>query len=415
MQKHKPPLKRTEWAERHVEEFVSLPLISEFVFRSPQTIDGTQREVADLLVAHGDIAILISQKCQEDPTSRNLTRTISWACKEAKKAVSQLRGALRTAKGKAVWCTHPRRGRVEFPNGLPNINHGIVLIEVHIPVDLQSEAADLPLEFQGTPITYLSVNDFLNLASELRTTPELLQYLTERHALSASGRRIIGDEKTLFEFYLLNDGSLPQSTSRADARKVVDAQRDRLRRILKAKLQSDKYSGLLEHVADQLATRNPDYAAGISPPILAKFDPPTDRTTYLEMQGVLANLRLRERAELGQSFHGVIEKLRGEPDGLVYMAAHLDSHQEWVFVFGSCKNMDRGVVLERTELLVRAAMAQYGKKRSLAVVDRDGLSYEVLFARMASCSTLAEREAGERLFGHLRMADKAISLVPNTR
>jgi hypothetical protein len=35
------------------------------------------------------------------------------------------------------------------------------------PVDLQPDADDLPLSCGGTPITYLSVNDFLNLAVEL--------------------------------------------------------------------------------------------------------------------------------------------------------------------------------------------------------------------------------------------------------
>jgi hypothetical protein len=58
-------LRRTEWAERNVEEFLSLPLISEFVFGSPQTLDGTQREVADLLVAHGNIGILICRNVRK--------------------------------------------------------------------------------------------------------------------------------------------------------------------------------------------------------------------------------------------------------------------------------------------------------------------------------------------------------------
>ena len=55
---------RTQWAERHVEEFLGLPLVREFVLRSPQTIDGTQKEVADHLILHGEGGILISQKCQ---------------------------------------------------------------------------------------------------------------------------------------------------------------------------------------------------------------------------------------------------------------------------------------------------------------------------------------------------------------
>jgi hypothetical protein len=69
------PKQRTDWAERHVEEFLSLPLISEFVFRSPQTLDGTQKEVADLLVAHDGVGLLISQKCQEQPMSRDHDKT----------------------------------------------------------------------------------------------------------------------------------------------------------------------------------------------------------------------------------------------------------------------------------------------------------------------------------------------------
>jgi hypothetical protein len=273
------PLRRTEWAERHVEEFLSLPLISEFVFRSPQTVDRTQREVADLLITHGDLAILVSQKCQEDPASRDVARTRSWACKEAKRAVSQLQGALRTAIGKAVWCDHPRRGRVQFPGGLPKIDQGIVLVEVFQAVDLEPEGAALPLEFSGTPVSYFSVNDFLNLARELRTTPELLEYLKARRLLPSSDLRLIGDEKALFEFYLLNGGSLQGCTSRAEARKAAATRQDQLRRLLSLKAESNRYSMLLEHVADELATRDPAYAEGISPAALARFEPLSARTT----------------------------------------------------------------------------------------------------------------------------------------
>jgi hypothetical protein len=247
------------------------------------------------------------QKCQEDPASRDALRTESWARKEAKKAVAQLCGALRTAIGKAVWCDHPRRGRVEFPDGLPKIDHGIVVVEVFQAVDLEPGAAVLPLDYQGTPVTYLSVNDFLNLAVELRTAPELLEYLNARRSLPASDLRVIGDEKSLFEFYLLNGGSLRGCASRTDARQAASSQQDELRRLRAAKSVSDRYSNLLEHVADQLATRNPDYAEGIPAAELAKFEPASARITYLEMQGVLANLRLPERAELGRAFRGVIE------------------------------------------------------------------------------------------------------------
>lgn len=412
MPPRKRPLRRTEWAERHVEEFLSLPFIMEFVFRSPQTLDGTQREVGDFLIAHDNIGILISQKCQEDPSSRDVAKTESWARKKAKEAVSQLRGALRTAIARPVWCDHPRRGRVQFPNGLPKIDHGIVLLEVFQPVDLEPDAADLPLDFQGTPISYFSVNDFLNLAVELRTTPQLIEYLNARRSLPLADLRVIGDEKSLFEFFLLNGGSLHGCASRQGACKAAAAQQDDLRRLLRSKAESDRYSKLLEHVADELATRNPGYAKGISPGALAGFEPLSSRAGYLEMQGVFANLRLRERAELGRQFHSVIKQLSAKPEGLTYKAVFLDSKPEWVFVFASCKKLERAILLDRMMVLMWGAMAFYGKERCLMVVDRDGAGYEVVFGHMKSPPTFEEPQAGERLFGHLRIVDRPVNLVP---
>ncbi len=412
MPKRKQPLRRTEWAERDVAEFLSLPLVREFVFRSPQTLDGTQREVADLLIAHGNLGILISQKCQEDPSSRSITKTVLWARKEAKNAVSQLRGALRAPLAKAVWCNHPRRGRVEFPNGLPKIDHGVVLVEVFQSVDLRSEASALPLDFRGTPISYFSVNDFLNLAVELRTTPELLEYLKARRSLPPSDLRTIGDERSLFEFYLLNGGSLRGCSSRADARQVARANREQLRQLLRSKADSKRHSMLLEHVADQLATRNPKYADDIPEIVLAKFDPPYGRTAYLEMQGVLANLRLAERIELGCEFYGLIERRHSEPEGFVYRAAGLASRPDWVFVFGSSKMLSRALLLQRMGVLMSAAMTFFVKRCCMAVIDRDGLAYEVGLGRMESTPTSAEREAGNRLFAHLQVAARELSPAP---
>src|SRR5437667_9584651 len=134
---------RTLWAERQVEEFLSLPLVSEFVFRSPQTVDGSQREVADFLVTCDAPGILISQKCQEDPTVRSARKLQAWACKRAKKAASQLIGALRTGESRPMWSEHRRRGRVDFYNGLPEVEDDIVLIEV-IHTDNMRQESDEP-------------------------------------------------------------------------------------------------------------------------------------------------------------------------------------------------------------------------------------------------------------------------------
>ena len=53
---------RTRWAEEQAEQLLAIPLISEFVFRSPQNLTGphgTQREVADHLILHHGKGLLV--------------------------------------------------------------------------------------------------------------------------------------------------------------------------------------------------------------------------------------------------------------------------------------------------------------------------------------------------------------------
>jgi hypothetical protein len=401
------------WAERYVRDFLTLPFISEFVLHSPQTLDGTQKEVADLLIAYPGVSILLSQKTQKDPLTRTADKTVSWARKEAKRAASQLCGALRTARGKPVWCDHPRRGRVDLPDGLPAINHGIVLVEVFERVDLNEQATDLPLEYRGTPITYLSLNDFLNVAIELRTVPEVLTYLDARRGLPYTDLRVIGDERALFEFYLLQDGSLAGCVGKADAAITIAPRRSQLDRALKAKWEHDQYSGLLEDVADQLATRRTDYAVGLSAEALAQYDAPDQRTNYLKMQAVLANLGLRQRSEIGRAFQLAMQKRAQSGEGFTYMAMHIDSMPEWVYVLGSCVGVEPAELDKRKQILMVAAMAHFRKNHCLQIIDRDKASYEVgLMVRPSPPSSPTERALGDQFFGHLRMTDRVLGLVP---
>jgi hypothetical protein len=408
------PKERGVWAEVYVRDFLALPLISEFVFRSLQTMDGTQKEVADFLVAYPGLSILASQKTQEDPFARSPGKTLSWAQKEAKKAASQLCGALRTARGKPVWCDHPRRGRVELPDGLPDINHGIVLIEVFERVDLDAQAGDLPLRYHDTPITYLSLNDFLNVALELRTAPEILAYLDARRALPYTDLRIIGDEKALFEFYLLQDGSLAGCAGKADAAVAVAARRDDLGRALKSKWEHDQYSGLLEDVADQLATRRHDYAVGLSAEALARYDAPDNRANYLKMQAVIANLGLRERSELGRAFDDTMRRRELSGSIFSHRAMHVDSKPEWVYVVGSSAGIKPSELEQIKMTLMVAALANFRKTHCLLLIDRDRASYDVgLMIQPTPPSSPAERALGDKFFGHLRMTDSELALIPS--
>ncbi len=408
------PAQRTEWAERQVEGFLSLPFFSEFVFRNVRTtVHRKEEQVADFLILHRGTCLLVEQKCQEDPSARTPQKAELWARKKAKEGWSQVRRAFTRRRDFPVWCDHPRlRRHQEFPYGLPPIQHGIVMVEVFQPVDLQPDVESLPLDHDGVPITYLSVNDFLNLAVQLRSVPELMDYLAARRSLPAADLRLIGGEKELFSFYLLNDGSFAGCAGRSDARIAVAAQQDRLRAALQRKFEADRYANLLEHVADELASRNPKFSEGVPPELLAAYDPADRRQNYLEMQSALADLRLRERVELGRAFHGAIEQVASKGQGLTFRAARFDSMPEWVYVLGASKNVDRAELLSRVMVLMGGAMAFYDKPKCFVMVDRDNSGYEVALSRPGVRPTQAHAEAGKRLFGGLRITSAPLHFLP---
>lgn len=396
---------RTRWAEEQVEVLLSVPFISEFVFRSPQNLEGprnTQREVADLLIEHMGKGLLLSQKAQEDPESRDDRRNELWVLKNAKGAVAQLIGALR-APTTPFWCDHPRRGRVEFSGGLPTIAHGVVVAETLRPVDLHAAAADLPFGYAGVPITYLSINDFLNLAMQLRTVPELCAYLTARYALPESARRRFGEEQVLLEYFLLH-GTFDGCRSHEHAEVALSARAQERHEVLNRMVGYREGSAHLEYVTNALATRSASCFDGISPRWAASFDPAGSRSNYLRMQEILSDLTLRERAELGQAFEVVIAALADEEEGYVHKAVRLDSKAEWVFLFASSKGVGREEVFRRIETSMRGALALYRKQRCMVVVDRDGEGYEVAVTRLdhVFVPTQAEILYGAQLFAHLR-------------
>jgi hypothetical protein len=295
---------------------------------------------------------------------------------------------------------------------LPPIQHAIITVEVFQPVDLQPDAGSLPLGHDGVPITYLSVNDFLNLAVLLRSVPELMDYLAARRSLPPTDLRLIGEEKTLFFFYLLNDGSFAGCAGRSEARVAVAAQQDRLQAALQRKFDVDRYASLLEQVADTLASRNPKYSEGMPPELLAAYDPPKSRRNYREMQAALADLRLRERAALGRALHGAMEQVAGKGQGFEFRSARFDSMPEWVYVLGASKNVDRAELASRMMVLMGGAMAFYDKPKCLVIVDRDNRGYEVALSRPGVGPTQAHVEVGKRLFGGLRITTTQLHFLP---
>jgi hypothetical protein len=319
--------------------------------------------------------------------------------KKAPDAAKQIQGALRTSASKEIWCQHSRRGRVDFPDGLPKIDHGIVVVEVTQVVDLvESRPGNLPLEYQGTPIHYFSLSDFMNVAAQLRTVPEITAYLTARHSLPPEVRLCIGDENLLFSLYLLNDGSFDGCSSREAARNIVASNQEKLVSLVQKKNEVMKYCRLIERVAEEIATRDPKLPEQLQ----SQYEPIDKRVGYLKMQDVLTNLLFRDRVALGRTFWGRIEFLDDKPQGFTIAATSVDSLPDHVFVFASSKNSDRKILIELLSPTTHSAMAHYQKTVGFMIVDRDGQGFELGYFKTATPPTEpALIEWGKKNFGKI--------------
>lgn len=393
-------LTRTEWAEHQVEELLSAPLISEFIFRSPKHKVPTEKEVVDYLIIHKGEGILVSQKAQEDPEARSQARNEVWVRKQIVGATAQLCGAIRNPKDLPKWCEHPRRGRVEFPR-LPHIFHGIALAETRYAVDLRPAASDLAREFMGVPLTYLALNDFLNLVVQLSTIPELLEYLAARRRLAPSVFYGIGDEKVLFETYLMMGGAFEDVKTHDDARRVISGNPVEVERALQRNAEYLYHSGLMEYVADTLSQRDPNYAKDLPAGVMAMFDPDGERRHYLLLKEILADLRLRERAELGKAFDEVSKGVAGQAQGMSFKAARLD-HRDRVFLFVASRNWKKSSLHAAVRTLVGGALAHYRKKDCLVIIDRDEEHFDLALSHPDYTVRSEDEEAGRVYFGTLR-------------
>ncbi len=176
-------MQRTDWAEIFLEKFSSVPLTWENIFRSTEYLDKTNKEVVDLLLVLRSEGIFISMKCQQNPETRRGDKLNNWVNKSVLNALRQVEGGIKTSLTRDYWCEHPRRGKVLFKPNEIKIVHAVVIVET---LDIVKLSNEVPLEAKGVPVSYLSVNDFLNIIKELRTIKDIQQYLNKRMA----GRQI---------------------------------------------------------------------------------------------------------------------------------------------------------------------------------------------------------------------------------
>jgi hypothetical protein len=213
---------------------------------------------------------------------------------------------------------------------------------------------------------------------------------------------------------LLLDGDFSDFNSLADAERMLAERSEELAQVLRAKAERDAYALLLEHVADELAGRHPQYKEGLTQTAIDLYEPDGERKGYLMMQDLIAGMMLGERAYLGEAFHTAVE-LRKGGSGLVHVQGMIESHPDHVFIFGSfaeSNSSTRNDLILSYGPLARAAMSQYERTHCLVIFDRGGKRYEVGLVEMTGPFSPEDVENGRRIFGHLKIFGKAVHVRP---
>lgn len=391
---------QVNWAERLLEHFASVPLVHEFVFRGPQYLSKTQKEVCDFLIVQEGSGILVSLKAQEENAKRTENPLEKWLIKKFSAGASQAKGGIKTVQAQAFWCDHPRRGTVQFEPGSILLKHAIVLSEFHeIVIDLPPDQC--PLHHRNVPITYLSLNDFCNLLDLLRSYKDIEHYLNARTKCSPSVLLHVGDEKAYLSYFLLRNGSFPEKLELSDLKKTYHSNRQKAMELLVLRKNSNKPVRFMEYIADALSIRRDDL------PESAKhlYDEP--RQNYLIFQAQLSNLSFAERCVLGERFLALIDKSKQEEGhgGIHYCSTIVSSQPHMVFVFVSCRGKQFDELVAICHELLTSGLSHYGKPSGLVVADVDGKSFHLEMIRefTPSDDTLNK---GRELFGKLRHSDQ---------
>src|SRR5262249_16551092 len=191
---------------------------------------------------------------------------------------------------------------------------------------------------------------------ELRTIPDINDYLDKRGALPERTRRTVGGETSLYQYYVLNEGSFTGCSGYEDARIVAATREEDFEEYLRLRPQRDKYASVVEPVSDCLAERLETYAEGVHLTDLAGFDNPANRKQYLLIQEELCDLGRFERDSLGMQFQRLMDKVKDSQknETMAYGMYYADSKPDFLYVLLSSKGIDRPTIIERSNILLRA-------------------------------------------------------------
>ena len=330
-------MQRSKLAEIYAARFASVPLVAECIFLNPAFLDRTlKREVCDLLLVLRNQAVVVQMKSQDK--ERRDEKLNRWIRKETKNAASQIKGAIRTLREHPLWCEHPRRGHVEFEAGYLKAVQCLVIVETQLSVAIPT---DLPEVCDGVPISYLSLNDFLNLINELRAFPEIVRYLAQRAAFSEIAQIPLGGERSLYARYLANEGGFGDCRSYDE---ILQSLRElSIGDLFRGKQASDLPAEIVEHFVDSLAERITHWDEGLTPEQVRGFDDSEARSNYLRIQEEFCDLHLCDRRAVGRQLSELRSMIdNSKSEDMAYASARFDSKPAMLYVVAAARGIPKG-------------------------------------------------------------------------
>lgn len=211
----------------------------------------------------------------------------------------------------------------------------------------------------------------------------------------------------VYETYQLSSGTFEDIKSFVNIVDFVITKETEIKALYEKLKDSFPYSCLIEDVADQLATRDPNLPEQLK----QYYEPVESRQGYLQLQATLANTRLAERIISGRILHQTKAFMETQEQGMTMGAHFVDSIPDMVFVLGAWKNWDRNELPATLAMLVKGAMAHYQRPIGYGIFSRNGDGYEVQMYKRQAPPTPEETADGHKHFGHLKMSSRPIGLL----
>lgn len=190
--------------EKLLTKLISEPLLYDFVHLGPKIKNNKyNKALCDLLIEDEPIAIIVELKTQNDEITRQGRNQINWTSNQIKKAIRQVNGGIRNLNLVDIICNNPKRGKIIFTKNQLEPKHGIIIIDYNSePYILNSNIENRTK--RNIPLHYFTFNNFVWLCKQLKTLPDLLEYLNERSKIPLWARPRLNDENNIYAYYLMN-------------------------------------------------------------------------------------------------------------------------------------------------------------------------------------------------------------------